>query len=67
MRNRLDERFSTIGRGTAVRDRARAVITFNNMIKKGISPLVFDEIFFNLNHPEWVSKKRLVKIGFLQE
>ncbi|KTC65537.1 Protein of uncharacterised function (DUF2490) (plasmid) [Legionella adelaidensis] len=58
-RNRIEARYNHLAPKTAFRDRARAFFTFNDAISKGISPVIYDEIFFNLNHPQWVSAKTI--------
>lgn len=58
-RNRFEQRFNALVPGTAYRDRVRANLTLHNAIAKGISPIIYDELFFNVNHPDWVSQRTL--------
>lgn len=63
-RTRLEERFHMIEKGTSVSIRQRQTITFNQAINEIVSPIIYDEIFLNLNHPEWVSRKTLSQNRF---
>lgn len=57
--SRLGEFFYSRGKGTAYLSRNHTMILFNNFFKYNISPMFFNELFVNLNHPEWVSKKTI--------
>ncbi|RUR14872.1 DUF2490 domain-containing protein [Legionella septentrionalis] len=63
-RSRLEERFATFGAGTALRLRNRALIQFNKLIQNKLSLIIYDEVFLNLNHPDWVSSKTLSQNRF---
>jgi len=57
-RARLEERESTKGSGVAFRLRQKITLKKGNSRMGGtVVPFVADEIFFNLNHPEWISSK----------
>lgn len=56
-RIRLEQRYQNQSKGTAVRLRER--LLFNLYQNKYISPVIYDEIFLNINHPSWVSKNIL--------
>lgn len=59
IRSRFDQRFSQDNSEIAYRLRERLNYTWNNAIADKYSPVVYDEIFLNLNHPSWVSNKTL--------
>ena len=57
-RSRLGERRSTAGSGVSFRLRQKFTIKMNGSTRGGSDvPHISNEIFFNLNHPEWVSSK----------
>lgn len=58
-RLRTELRFSTLGHGNAYRARERIMLTFPLTRNNTVSPVLFDEVFFNFNHPEWVSNKSI--------
>jgi len=55
-RTRLEERFSEDNSGTAHRLRQQFTLKLLKTVNKKITPILSDEIFFNLNHPSWVSE-----------
>ncbi len=57
LRSRLEQRQFSGADQIALRLRERLSMTFLNVISKGITPLIYDEFFFNLNHPAWVVNK----------
>jgi len=57
-RTRVEERFPAVNPGIAYRLRERAAITFKQL-NKSLYPLIYDEVFVNVNHPAWVSIKTL--------
>ena len=55
-RTRLEQRFSENEPGTAYRLRQQFTIKLPNIVGKKITPVLSEEIFFNLNHPSWVNE-----------
>lgn len=56
LQTRLDERFFYLPLPTALRLRERVYISLKNLFQtKRFYPVFYDEMFFNLNHPTWVS------------
>ncbi|WP_081726643.1 DUF2490 domain-containing protein [Legionella oakridgensis] len=58
-RTRLENRLSTLGQGQAIRLRERGFVELKLFPKIKPRPILYDEIFLNLNHPDWVSKKTI--------
>lgn len=58
LRLRAEQRWSQLGTGMAHRLRARLQLTLPTHFKK-INFIISDEVFFNANHPDWVSNKKL--------
>lgn len=59
LRSRFEQRYSPDDSGIALRVRERLTWVLNDMIAKKYSPEVYEEVFFNVNNPEWVSSKVL--------
>ena len=59
LRSRFEQRFSTDDDGVALRVRERLTWVLNNFFAKKYSPEVYEEVFFNVNNPDWVSSKTL--------
>ena len=58
-RSRLEARFMSNESGTAARWRNRIRLAFTNAINGKITPIIFDELFLNINHPSWVGPNTL--------
>ncbi|GAG77321.1 unnamed protein product [marine sediment metagenome] len=56
LRTRLEQRFRSLENSTALRLRQNIKLTLPKAIANKLTPILFDEMFFNLNHPEWVNK-----------
>jgi len=56
-RTRFEQRFSFDFSGTALRLRELLSWNFTDTIYDKITPSIYDEVFLNLNHPSWVSRK----------
>ena len=58
-RTRLEHRFINRNSGIAWRLRQQLLAKFRISCNEKIRPVIFDEIFFNLNHPKWVSNSTI--------
>jgi hypothetical protein len=59
-RSRIEQRFLVGNSDVALRLRERVTVYFEplfHFVPKGMTPVIYDEIFFNLNHASWVSRK----------
>jgi len=57
-RTRLEERMSSKNSGVALRLRQKISLRFVSVLIGGLAvPVISNEIFFNLNHPDWVTNK----------
>jgi len=59
LRSRFEQRDDLNERGTALQWRQMISIKLRKKIRNRITPIIFDEMFFNLNHPVWVSNDTL--------
>lgn len=59
--SKLEQRFLHGTPGVALRWRQRFTLRFLHLLSENISPVIYDELFFNLNHPVWVSKSVIDK------
>ena len=55
-RTRFEQRYSDINSETAFRLRERFFVKFRK-VSNHFSPVIYDEFFFNLNNPGWVSSE----------
>ena len=58
-RTRLEQRHNFQRSGIALRLRQRFLLKLTDAIHDAISPVIYDEIMFNLNHPSWVGNKAI--------
>ncbi len=58
-RTRLEERKDTDCATWAWRFRQKLTLTLPQMIHAKVIPIITEEIFFNLNHPDWVGNQTL--------
>lgn len=58
-RTRLEERRDVNFSQWADTFRQRVGINFPNLIMHEYTPIIYDEVFFNLNHPVWVNDQTL--------
>lgn len=58
-RARLEERIDAEASGTAIRLRQKLIVKMNHLEigTDSFIPIIYDEIFFNLNHPDWIADK----------
>jgi len=67
-RSRLEQRFDEYDPGTAYRFRQKFTMKFPNQFSDNVTPLLANEIFFNLNYPVWVTDHRTdqnrITLGF---
>ncbi|WP_165475068.1 DUF2490 domain-containing protein [Legionella yabuuchiae] len=57
--SRFEQRFFSQGHGTALRSRNQGTIIARDFFPKRISPVFVGELFVNVNHPHWVSRKTI--------
>ncbi|GGI88168.1 DUF2490 domain-containing protein [Legionella impletisoli] len=57
--SRFEERFFSLEPGTAYRNRNQSTLILKNFFPNQISPLLTGELFVNVNHPTWVSRKTI--------
>jgi len=62
LRTRLEQRYLIGNPGVALRLRQKIAITFAPILRiapKDATPVIWDELFFNLNHPSWITKNTI--------
>jgi len=59
LRTRFEQRFSRDNSQMALRLRTQLLWLWKGGINNKYSPVLFEEPFFNINHPSWVSNKTL--------
>jgi hypothetical protein len=64
LRSRFEEQHSSLFPGLAWRFRQQILLASSDLGKGKVIPTVYDEFFFNLNHPPWVSAKTFAQNRF---
>jgi len=62
LRTRLEQRYAMDKRGVALRLRQKVAITLAPILgiaPKDATPVIWDELFFNLNNPSWITKNTI--------
>lgn len=61
---RLEQRFIKNESGTGLRLREKIKVFWQNPQEGNLTPVVSDEVFLNLNHPDWVTKELISQNRF---
>lgn len=60
LRSRLEERKREAKSQLSTRFRERLIVRFPSLINKKSVPVLFNEVFLNVNNPKWISTNKLV-------
>jgi len=58
-RTRFEQRTRMDSSGVALRLRQRFIVELIDLFDSKITPIIYEELFFNLNHPEWINDDTL--------